>query len=396
MLLHFSRTAFFFLAAFLLTYSQITRPRSTLGFWRRRYVQIGVPFLVWTAHLLGLHDGHRRNRGTRRGRSSGTTSCTATTSSTSWSSCCCCTLVFPAVLRVIRASSHHGAIMVGSLLFALLLAADLHYTSSFGVVGQWTLDIASKWPWARNPITYQEQFVAGILVALHFDQVRSFVERWYRQVIAGAVLMGVDRHLWYLIAVWTGSTHGPRLGSLPADGLPLVHRGGGGARVRRVDVVAAQACAARRSAPRFLSAEYLAGLTGGIFLCHVLFINLVRTWLGDAGITPHLGWAGHGRGHLRAHHRQCGALHRSHAAHASALGATGPVRAEQRARLGAGGAGDGSVRSTPTTTCRRTRRASQCASDVASRVDAPSSSSRKLSVNSGRRCIILSFLINPS
>ena len=46
------------------------------------------------------------------------------------------------------------------------------------------------------------------------------------------------------------------------------------------------------SAPRFLTAEYLAGLTGGIFLSHVLFINLVRTWLGDAGITPHLGWAG--------------------------------------------------------------------------------------------------------
>ena len=34
--------------------------------------------------------------------------------------------------------SHHGLIMLGSLLFALLLAADLHYTSSFGVVGQWT------------------------------------------------------------------------------------------------------------------------------------------------------------------------------------------------------------------------------------------------------------------
>src|SRR6202050_1466818 len=48
MLLHFSRTAFFFLAAFLLTYSQIHRPRSTSGFWRRRYVQIGVPFLAWT------------------------------------------------------------------------------------------------------------------------------------------------------------------------------------------------------------------------------------------------------------------------------------------------------------------------------------------------------------
>ena len=41
-----------------------------------------------------------------------------------------------------------------------------------------------------------------------------------------------------------------------------------------------------------LSAEFLAGLTGGIFFCHVLFINLVRSGLGDAGITPHLGWAG--------------------------------------------------------------------------------------------------------
>ena len=98
--------------------------------------------------------------------------------------------------------------MVGSLLFALVLAADLHYTSSFGVVGHWTLDIASKWPWARDPITYQEQFVAGILVALHFDEVRAFVERWYRQVIAGAVLMGAVATLWYLIAVWTGSTTG--------------------------------------------------------------------------------------------------------------------------------------------------------------------------------------------
>src|ERR1700679_2641940 len=49
MLLHFSRTAFFFLTAFLLTYAQITRPRSTSDFWRRRYVQIGIPYLAWTA-----------------------------------------------------------------------------------------------------------------------------------------------------------------------------------------------------------------------------------------------------------------------------------------------------------------------------------------------------------
>ena len=48
MLLHFSRTAFFFLTAFVLTYSEIHRPRSLREFWGRRYLQIGVPFLVWT------------------------------------------------------------------------------------------------------------------------------------------------------------------------------------------------------------------------------------------------------------------------------------------------------------------------------------------------------------
>ena len=239
MLLHFSRTAFFFLAAFLLTYSQITRPRSTLGFWRRRYVQIGVPFLVWTLIYWVF------------------TMITGNSWDQAWSLLWNYTLygyyqlyfvvvllllyaVFPALLRVIRASSHHGAIMVGSLLFALLLAADLHYTSSFGVVGQWTLDIASKWPWARNPITYQEQFVAGHSGRAAFrpgaELRRALVPPGHRR--SGPD--GCDRHPVVPDRRLDGVSHGPRLGSLPAGGLPLVHRGGGGARVRRVDVVAAQ------------------------------------------------------------------------------------------------------------------------------------------------------------
>ena len=87
-------------------------------------------------------------------------------------------------------------------------------------------------------------------------------------------------------------------------------------------------------APRFFSAEYLAGLTGGIFLCHVLFINLVRSGLGDAGITPHLGWAGMVAVTF--------VLTMGSAALFTALMLhtplrwvlSGPVRAEQRARLG--------------------------------------------------------------
>ena len=332
MLLHFSRTAFFFLAAFLLTYSQITRPRSTLGFWRRRYVQLGVPFLVWTAIYWVF------------------TMITGNSWDQAWSLLwnyvvygyyqlyfavvlLLLYLVFPPVLRAIRASSHHMAIMVASLLFALLLAADLHYTASFGAVGDWTRDIASKWPWARNPITYQEQFVAGILVALHWNQVRGFVERWYRQVIAGAVLMGIAATMWYLLAVWTGSTPG-RASDLYQ---PIAF-------LWFTAAVAALECGAwmwfrRRArrperAPRFFTAEYLAGLTGGIFLCHVLFINLVRSGLGAAGLTPHLGWAGMVATTF--------VLTMASAALFTALIVRtplrwvlgGPVRAEQRARLG--------------------------------------------------------------
>ena len=335
MLLHFSRTAFFFLAAFLLTYSQITRPRSTWGFWRRRYVQIGVPFLAWTGiyWVFTMAWGGSWNQAWPL----------------LWTDVLygyyqlyfvvvllLLFLVFPLALRALRASSHHAAIMLGSLVFALVLAADLHYTASFGVVGDWTRDIASAWPWGRNPITYQEQFVAGILVALHWDEVRGFVERWYRHVIAAAVLMGVAATMWYLVAVWTGSTPG-RASDLYQ---PIAF-------LWFTAAVAALECGAwmwfrrrvRRPerASRFFRAEYLAGLTGGIFLCHVLFINLVRKGLGAAGLTPHLGWAGMVAVTF--------VLTMGSAALFTAfvlrtplrwvLG--GPVRAEQRARLGRAG-----------------------------------------------------------
>jgi hypothetical protein len=175
--------------------------------------------------------------------------------------------------------------------------------------------------------------VAGILVALHFDEVRAFVERWYRQVIAAAVLMGAIATLWYLIAVWTGSPTG-RASDLYQPVAFLWFTA----------AVAALECGAwmwwRHSTchpargPRILSAEFLAGLTGGIFLCHVLFINLVRSGLGDAGITPHLGWAGTVAATF--------VLTMGSAALFTALllhtplrwVLCGPVRAEQRARLG--------------------------------------------------------------
>jgi hypothetical protein len=82
------------------------------------------------------------------------------------------------------------------------------------------------------------------------------------------------------------------------------------------------------------SAEFLAGLTGGIFFCHVLFINLVRSGLGDAGITPHLGWAGTVAATFVLT-IGVSALFTALLLHTPVRWVLcGPVRAEQRARLG--------------------------------------------------------------
>jgi len=49
MVLHFTRNAFFFLAAFVACYAQVTRPRTVGGLWWRRLTQVLVPFAFWTA-----------------------------------------------------------------------------------------------------------------------------------------------------------------------------------------------------------------------------------------------------------------------------------------------------------------------------------------------------------
>ena len=335
MLLHFSRTAFFFLTAFLLTYAEIKRPRPVGTFWGQRLVQIGIPYLAWTGiyWVFTMIDSNAWGQA----------------GSLLWNYAVFgyyqlyfvvvllqFYLVFPWLLRVLRNARHHAAIMVASLLFALVLAADLHYTQSFGVVGGLTRSIASVWPWARDPITYQEQFVAGILVALHFDQIRQFVARRWRQVTAVAAAMCAVATLWYLVAVWTGSDTG-RASDLyqPVAFLWFT------AAVAALECVTwvwyrrqARRTGAPRRWPRAFSAEYLAGLTGGIFFCHVLFLNLVRSALGATGIAPHLGWAGLVALTFVLTMVCAGVCTAMLLRTPLRAVLTGPLRAEQRARLG--------------------------------------------------------------
>ncbi len=47
-LLHFTRGAFFILSAFVLTYAQADRRLDVRRFWPRRFLYVGVPYLVWS------------------------------------------------------------------------------------------------------------------------------------------------------------------------------------------------------------------------------------------------------------------------------------------------------------------------------------------------------------
>lgn len=290
MLLHFSRTAFFFLSAFLLTYAQITRPRSTIEFWRRRFVQLGVPYLAWSLiywiYTLIDHNGS-----------------IGTDWSILWHDLVYgyyqlyfvvvlfqLYLVYPLLLRIVQRTRHQGWLMTGSLLFAFALSADLHWPGSFGAIGHGTVWLERYWPFSRDPITYQEQFIAGILVAVNYERVHRFVDRWWRQFVALAVVVGVAATLWYLIAVWVGESTGFASNIYQ----PIAF-------LWFTAVVAALECCTYRwymhrsdgRVNRWVRAyaPSLAAITGGIFFSHILFIDLLRTALGSA-VLVHAGWFG--------------------------------------------------------------------------------------------------------
>jgi peptidoglycan/LPS O-acetylase OafA/YrhL len=54
MLLHFTREAFFFLTAFVLTHRYRDNAVRPVRFWRRRFLLVGVPYVVWSLIYSGI------------------------------------------------------------------------------------------------------------------------------------------------------------------------------------------------------------------------------------------------------------------------------------------------------------------------------------------------------
>jgi membrane-bound acyltransferase YfiQ involved in biofilm formation len=311
--LHFTRNSFFFLSGLVVCYAQITRPRTVGGFWVRRYVQMGIPYLAWTGIYLLFTilrpGGSWSHWGTYL-----------------WSDLRLgyyqlyvvvvlfqFYLVFPFLLKLLKSTStrQHVLIMAISVAIALFIGTDLHYQPDIGVVGHYVHDIGAKWVWSRNLISYQVYFVAGVLVAYHFEAVCNVVRRWSRWVLAGTAVAAVGTMLWYGVVIARGATTGSASDifepiavawSFAAiAGLFALSVRWKGGRSRAIgNVPPGSTASSSGPAPRsrlgpgrlhLPSITYLAGLTGGFYLCHILFLNMTRAALYSSFVGgEHLPW----------------------------------------------------------------------------------------------------------
>ena len=277
-MLHFTRNAFFFLTGLVVCYAQITRPRALWGFWSRRYIQLGVPYLAWTVIYVVF---------------------TVLRPGGQWSQAHVYFwtdirigyyqlyvivvifqfyLVFPFLFKLLQSTSARAHVLIASLsvALALLIGVDLHFNPDLGVLGHAIHDIGNGWVWSRNLVSYQAYFVVGMVVAFHYLEVLQFVQRWNRQILAACAGVGVTTLVWYVVVIAQGASTGSA--SDVYEPIAVLWSFGAIAAFFALSWRWDQrrTRTAIRGKPRLLSVTYLAELTGGFYFCHVLFINMVR------------------------------------------------------------------------------------------------------------------------
>jgi membrane-bound acyltransferase YfiQ involved in biofilm formation len=289
-MLHLSRTSFFFLTALVVTYAQIDHPRSTGEFWRRRYTQVGVPYLAWTGiylifSLITIHASWDEvGVFLRHNVLLGYSQMYFVIVIFEFY------LFFPLLMKLLRAVNH-AWVMAGSLAFATLIGLFLHYPSWFSPLSGANQTINHTLPWGRNILVYQEFLIAGMLVAFHLDEVFAFVSRHYRRIIVGSGAVGVLMVLWYMISVWAGSSverasdiYEPQAALWCLAAIAGIFSLSWWWHDRTVE-------SRRHGSGRALrSTAYLAGLTGGVFFAHTLFITMIRSELIRTGLRANLPW----------------------------------------------------------------------------------------------------------
>jgi peptidoglycan/LPS O-acetylase OafA/YrhL len=188
--MHVSREVFFLLTAFVLGYSYRDRaPKRWPAFWRRRYLLIGVPYLVWSAvYFVALGQGWQP-AGFVRAVLTGTAQYHLYFLLVSMQ----LYLVFPVLRWVLRATrGRHGW---------LLAAAVAYQIAVYAVLQRWQGD--------PNPVlaSYLGFVVVGGIAAGHAETFFAFTRRHLRQVFLGTAIAVTSGVGWFFVQVaWLGRT----------------------------------------------------------------------------------------------------------------------------------------------------------------------------------------------
>jgi peptidoglycan/LPS O-acetylase OafA/YrhL len=289
MLLHFTRNAFFFLAAFVACYAQLTRPRAVGALWWRRLTQVLVPFLFWTAAYFVFT---MATSPAPPGRA------VAELWHDAWFGYyqlyfvvvlvqlyVLLPLLVPLVVRARRAAVW---ILAASALLQLGMVSVSHYASwRTGVPGT-IRTIDETLLTSRVLVGYQLYVVAGLFAALFAGTLGRFVARHWRGIAAasGATLLGALGYYLYGLAIGQTPGHASDLYQPVATvwfvgaiaGLCALGWRWAQSADRRPDGVGARVL------------TWGSDISGGLFFAHVLVLQLLLIGLNHTALRADGGW----------------------------------------------------------------------------------------------------------
>jgi surface polysaccharide O-acyltransferase-like enzyme len=276
-MLHVTREVFLFLSAFVLAYTYRSRPLDRMSFWRRRYRLVLAPYVVWTT-IYVLADGSlssplgvvgRVARDLLTGEARYHLYFLLVTFQLY--------AVFPWALAWFRRHPvRPRPLLVASATFQIAFTAAIHYRLTMpGPLGAWLTDPGSWLP------SYQFYIVAGLVAALHLEELTAWTRRHGRAIT-------------YLTVVAFGAGFVSYLVDLRVLGMTPVHASEVFQPVVVVESVAAIAAqylfglwvAERISNRGRRRLETASDVSFGVYLAHPLLLQGLIAVAASAGLSP--------------------------------------------------------------------------------------------------------------
>ena len=278
MLLHATREAFFFLSVLVATLSQLRSPRSVPRFWLRRLSEIGIPYLFWTAvyfayTMIVTPASFDKAMGILGGdlRSGYYQLYFLVVLAQIY-------VVLPAFFWLARVTrGHHGWVFSVSAGFQLVTTGIHHYLGSASGFAASLHNLSSFLLWPRRAVAYEFFVVVAILAAEHFDEWHAFALRHSRRLLWAVAAVGVANEVYYLLV--QASDHNPGYAS---DLYQPVSEVWFAAAIVGVYLLGCRyAARLAESGPSRTSrlVTYYSDASGGIYLSHVLVLQLVFSGL---------------------------------------------------------------------------------------------------------------------